>query len=145
MRTIRKATARWWTVAILAVVAVTLVATQAGAGQRGLTDETYNTAGLVGVVGGQAVRLNVTNVATAACNARLELLNSKGIIINDRTANMGPGVSQSMKFAPRAASMVRPRVVSLKGSCSAMMVSLEIVDVATGRTELLVTIDNPLA
>jgi len=99
---------------------------------------------LVAFVLGQAVRLNVTNVATVASNARLELLNFKGIIINDRPANMGPGVSQSMKFAPRGATMVRPRVVSLKGSCSAMMVSLEIVDVATGRTELLVTIDNPL-
>ena len=40
--------------------------------------------------------------------------------------------------------MVRPRVMSLKGSCSAATVFLEIVDVATGRTELLVTIDNPL-
>jgi len=38
-----------------------------------------------------------------------------------------------MKFVARAATMVRPRVVSLKGSCSAATVSLEIVDVATGK------------
>ena len=38
-----------------------------------------------------------------------------------------------------------PTLVSDRGAIdSAMMVSLEIVDVATGRTELLVTIDNPL-
>jgi len=143
MRTIGKATARWWVVSILAVVAVSVVATQAGAGQRGLSDEPYYPAGLIGAVGGQAIRLNVSNVAATQCHARLELLSTKGIVINFRTANLDPGVSQSLKFAPRAASMVRPRVVSLNGSCRAFMASLEIVNVATGKTEELFSIADP--
>jgi hypothetical protein len=129
---------RWIGVIAVMVGVVATAATEVGAtGGRGLTDQTYNVAGLVGVATGQAARLDVSNVATTQCNARLELLSAKGIVINFRSVEIGAGASQSLKYAPTQGAMVRPRVISLKDSCGALLVSLEIVDVRTGRTEAL--------
>jgi hypothetical protein len=100
MRTMRKATVPLWAVAVLAVGVVGLAATHAGAAGVRTTDEAYPTAGLVGVVSGEAARLNVSNVATSTCNAKVELLSSQGIIINYRTV--------SVALAPARLSATHP-------------------------------------
>ena len=144
MRIMRKVTVPLWAAAALAAGVVGLAATHAGAAGVRTTDETYPTAGLVGVASGQAARLNVSNVATSTCNAKVEFLSSRGIIINYRTVSIAPGASASLRYTPSSATMVRPQVVSVGGSCTAMMVSLEVLDARSGRTLLVSSVGDPI-
>jgi hypothetical protein len=65
-------------------------------------------------------------------------------VINFRTATIAADASASLRFAPNAATMVRARVISIAQSCPAMMTTLEVLDVASGRTVTVVPGGAPI-
>jgi hypothetical protein len=134
----------WWiALTLVAVCLVALAAAQAGASSRRGINEIFDTAGLVGVVPGQAARFNVSNVSEGQCRARLELVTAQGSVAASRTATIAADKSVSLRFQPGAKTLVRSRVVSIAQSCPAMMTSLEVVD-AGGRTVALVSGSGPV-
>jgi hypothetical protein len=136
MRSIRR-NAWWVTPVVLAACAVTLAAARAGAsGGRGI-DEIHEAGGMVGVVPGQAARFNVSNVAEGQCKAKLQLLGVQGNLVASRNVTIAADASASLRFEPSARTIVRPRFISVGGSCPLMMVSLEVLDVHSGRTIVL--------
>jgi hypothetical protein len=138
MRSLRRHS--WWIgLVLIAAGLITLVATQAVAGGRRGIDQIYDTAGLVGVIPGQAARFSISNVAEGQCRARLELVAARGNVVASRTATIAADASISLRFEPSAKAQVCPRVVSIAQSCPAMMASLEVIDVRTGRTQAFVS------
>jgi len=121
-----------------AVVASTCLLGAAGT-HAGSTagNETYHTTGLIGVAAGQSMRLNAANVAATPCRAQLRLLDSGGIILQSGSFNIAPGSSASIQLSTVRGVRARSDVVSLGGTCRALMVTVEVLDTSSGHTVLV--------
>jgi hypothetical protein len=100
-------------------------------------NETYHTTGLIGVAAGQAMRLSVANVAATSCRVQLRLLDPRGIIVQSGAFTITPGSSAAIQLKAARGGRARSDVVSLGGTCRALMVTVEVVDTASGRTVLV--------
>jgi len=126
----------WWAVpAVVAVLAATLVmAGHAGASARRGIDEIFDPSGLVGVVPGQAVRLNVSNVSEGSCRAKLQLIDPQGAVVASKAATIDADASASLRLQPSGRIQVRARVISIMQSCSKNEVSIETIELKSGKT-----------
>jgi hypothetical protein len=117
----------------------------------------------VGIAAGTTLRLNVANITnggTTACTGNLSYVNSDGTTIKaaDFTANPGqtssyPLLITDVTGSPASAEVrgvvkINRQVGGVVGqpiapSCSAVM-SLEIVDIATGQTRAVLTSPTPI-
>ena len=79
-------------------------------------------------------RLNVSNVSEGSCRAKLELVDAQGAVVASKTATIAADASASLRFQPSGRIQVRPRVISIMQSCSKNEVSVETIELTSGKT-----------
>jgi hypothetical protein len=105
-------------------------------------DKIYTEGGVVGVAKHQAMRFNLSNVATEQCDAELRFVGVDGRVVMAIKVVVGPEETASQTFTPsrlREGEVVqlRPVIISIADSCTAFLSSLEVVNTRTGQTDLI--------
>jgi hypothetical protein len=130
--------------AVIGVLAAAIVGSIATTAQ-GAAGDVYNFAGYVGVIQGQTMRLDVTNIAGADCVATLQLIDMAGNIVQQMTIDASSQHDASMDFVPSTdvRNEVRP-VIMVTSGCTKFFPSLVIIDNTTGRTGVRVGFIDPI-
>jgi hypothetical protein len=122
---------------VLVAGAVALAATTAFAGTSS-ANVTYKFAGLMGIASSQAATLNVVNVASSSCTAKLQFVDSNRTVVATSQVTIASGHAASLVYTPTLAppnrTEVRPVVVSVGGSCKSLAPTVEVYSTVTGST-----------